>query len=143
MNEHGEAPVETLTYDNMNDWLVALVPSLRQEYEEWVEIYQGEPVGPHVAYGLLAHHLVHRLNEGSSDGDLVAIFGFIEELAQHEDERVVNVVAVTVVEHLLGWLTGEALARAIANMGLTTRDIAGEMASMFKTENEIRRLLEG
>jgi hypothetical protein len=143
MKEFDDLALTTLTYDNLNDWLVALVPERRDVYEGLDELFEDDPIGPHVAYGdVLNPYLTQLLNEGGHDEILTPIFAFIEKLAQHDDERVVNVIWVTTVEHLLGWLTGDALRRAIAHMGPTTRSIAREMASMFRTENEILQILD-
>jgi hypothetical protein len=144
MHEFNDTRAKTLTYDNMNDWLVPLVPERRETYERLVELYEGDPVGPHVAYeDVLNPYLIALLNEGGHEARLASIFAFIEELAQHGDERVTNVVEVSTVEGILcGGLTGDALERAIALMGPTTRTIAREMASMSNFENEILRILD-
>lgn len=137
-------PVDTLTYETMNDWLIPLVPERKDVYDDLVELFENDPIGPHVAYGdVLNPYLIQLLNEGGHDDTLAPIFAFIEDLAQHSDERVVNVIWVTTVEGLLGWLTGDALGRAIAHMGPATRAAAREMASMFRSEDEIIRLLDG
>ena len=143
MKEFNDSALKTLTYDNMNDWLVPLVPERRDVYEGLVELFEDDPIGPHVAYGdVLNPHLIRLLTEGGHDEILTPIFDFIEKLAQHDDDRVVNVIWVTTIEALLGWLTGDALRRAIAHMGPTTRTIAREVASMFRTEDEILKILD-
>lgn len=132
----------TLTYDTMNNWITLLVPALQAEYDEYVEMYEGHPVGPHVAYGsILMPYVVTHLNAGTDSGDLLRIFSLFGEMANHPDEMVVNVLWVTVVEHLLGWLTGDAFKRGINLMEAGTREAAYEMAELFRHCDEIRRLL--
>jgi hypothetical protein len=131
-----------VTYQTMNERLVEVVPELEATYLDWVETFTGDPVGPHIAYGLVVGYLCACLNDAHNQRDLAPIFAFIEQLAPHEDEQVVNVIHVTVVEGLLGGLSGAALERAIALMGPTTRDIARQAAEVYVAAADIRATLD-
>lgn len=125
----------------MNTRLIKVVPALAAMYAEWAEIHDDEPVGPHVAYGMLAAHLVNLLRDDGHEAELTRIFRFIEELALHPDEDIVNVIHVSVLEALLDSLSGEELRRAVRLMRPATREIARQQAEMFRHADEIRGLL--
>lgn len=140
----------TVTYVTMNDRLLEVIPALRSRYTlydmEWRTIEDPDdpdaPIGPHIAYGdFLNPHIMTLLHDGNRDGELVSIFAFVEELAQHTDAAVVNVIDVTVVEGLIGSLRGDVLQRAVGLMGPVTRKLAYEREEMFRHCDEIRRML--
>ncbi len=125
----------------MNKRLIEVVPALATEYQEWVELYEGDPVGPYIPYADLVRHLRGLLDEGGHDDYLTPILAFIEELARHPDDDVVTLVYVEVVEGLLDTFDEEVLKRTIRLMGPTTRQIAYEVAESRRHCEQIRRLL--
>ena len=130
-----------VTYETLNERLIQVAPALSAEYQQWVELYEGDPVGPYIVYADLVRHLRGLLDEEGHDGYLTPIFAFIEELAQHPDDDVVTLVYVEVVEGLLDTWDGEALKRTFRMMGPTTRQIAEEVAPSLRHGEQIQRLL--
>jgi hypothetical protein len=125
----------------MNERLIEVVPAMSAAYQEWLDLFEDEPVGPHLTYADLVRHIHAALAARNHDDDLVPIFAFIEDLAHHPDEDVVTVTWVTVVEGLVATADRDLLKRTIRLMGPTTRQIAHEVAEMFRHCDEIRSML--
>lgn len=111
-----------ITYDDLSEALIGVVPELQEKYaailQEWGE---GSP-GQHVVYGDLLNSYIPALLEMRGPKDAVQrIFTFLEELANHEDERVQEVVAATVLEYLDAY---GFLPRAWSYMREATRRLA-------------------
>ena len=128
-------------YDTMNELLIDLVPALTDEYQEWLDDFDGDPVGPDLVYADLVRHFHAAFEAGNDAAYFVPIFAFIEELAQHTDELVLSVVYVTVVEGLLDTHDEDVLKRTIQLMGPSTRQITYEVAATRRHCEQIRRLL--
>jgi hypothetical protein len=137
-----------VTYETMNERMIEVVPALRKRYKqyekEWFAVDDdGDPVGPHVAYGdFFTLHLRNLLRTSNDDVEITRLLAFIEGLAHHPDDNVVNVVRVTVVEGLLDTSDSNVLRRTIRLVGPTTRSIADDSAEMFHHCNEIRGLID-
>ncbi len=96
----GEQPIE---YDNLGDALVSRLPQLRRTYEKEMEWWGGDDPGPHNLFSaVLNPNLISMLSAGGPIDELERAFAFLEELAQHDDIRVREVVGTTVLERLAG-----------------------------------------
>lgn len=131
----------THIYDTMNELLIDLVPALTDEYQEWLDDFDGDSVGPHLVYADLVRHIRAALDAGNDDAYFAPIFGFIEELAEHTDDLVLSVVYTTVVEGLVDTVDEDVLRRIIQLMGPTTRQITYEVAESRRHCEQIRSLL--
>jgi len=107
--------------------LLAALPELRPKYEENLESL----AGPYVAFSVLLNPLLWKLleSEGKQD-DLHRIFTLVEQLATDSDYRVRTLVAVEVLEPLVG----ESIAvPAIGYMGSATRVLFAECERFIAT----------
>ena len=90
-----------ITFENMAEKLIEVVPELRCQYESELEWWGDEQPGAHIIFGdVLNPYLICLLESGNQEAILARIFTFLEQLANHEDTRVQEVVAVTVCERL-------------------------------------------
>lgn len=121
-----------IAYEEMTDELLRRFPNLRRAYEEEFGWWGEDVPGQHVTYGdLLNPYLISLLEADDKPEELRRIFDFLEELANHPNARVQNVVSVTVVEQLTDkeeWLTA-----AWPYMGKKTREFARELAEFWGT----------
>lgn len=123
-----------IAFDNLATHLVAAVPELRSQYESELEWWGAEP-GAHIVFGDLLDPYLISLLEANARPQIERIFAFLEELANHEDIRVQEVVAVTVCERLgdkAEWLT---LARQY--MGKKTLRFSQEIEEFWGREKAI------
>lgn len=93
-------------------------PELRSKYIALMEDWgiEGKP-GQHVIYGEILNPYIDKLlEERDSDKKLEDIFCFLERLSNSEEERIQEVVVVTVLEHF----DKESLEKVRAFMGPTT-----------------------
>jgi len=112
-------------YKNLVEALLEAIPELRSRYDSWRKEL-GEDLGPHVVFGdVLDPHLETLLESKGHDEQLRRIFAFLEQLANHEDVHVREVVQVTVCEEL-GDREG-SLKKARQYMGQNTRRLFDEM----------------
>ena len=122
--------ISQLHYDHVAEALVEAVPELRAAYDEERRQWGDEPPGPHVIFGdLLNPYLLTLLHTGQQKVKLRQIFAFLEELAQHEDIHIQELVAVTVCERL-----GDdsiALQAASRYMGARTRLFSNEVEAFW------------
>ncbi len=119
-----------VTSDHVAEALVAAIPALRAAYDEERRQWGDEPPGPRVIFGdILNPYLLTLLHTGEQKATLRQIFAFLEELAQHEDLHIQELVAVTVCERL-----GDdaiALAAASRYMGAQTRQFSTEVEAFW------------
>ncbi len=93
----------SISYANMSERLIEAVPELRLKYESQLNWWGDEKPGRHIVYGdLLNPYLISLLEENGQKDVLGRIFALLEALSQHEDILVREVVAVTVLETLVG-----------------------------------------
>lgn len=107
--------------------LLEALPELRPAYEKNVESL----TGPYVAFSVLLNPLLWKLleSEGAED-DLRRIFTLVERLATDSDYRVRTLVAVEVLEPLVG----EPIAvPAIGHMGPSSRALFAECEQFIET----------
>lgn len=89
-----------IRYENASDKLVEYVPELSEAYETELKWWGDEAPGPHVVYGDILNPYIDRLLESGNDVALRRVFEFLEVLSCSKDQRVQELVAVTVCEHL-------------------------------------------
>lgn len=114
-----------ITYENMADKLVEALPELRPEYEAELEYWGDEKPGRHVTYGNILNPHIESALESHDEDFLRRAFSFLEELANHDDEKVQEVVGVTVCEGLIG--NKKLLPAAKSYMGEATLRICREI----------------
>lgn len=109
------------------DALLVALPELRPAYLKNLESLPG----PYVAYSVLLNPLLWKLLESEGkENDLRRIFAFVERLATDSDYRVRTLVAVEILEPLVG----ESIAvPAIAYMGSATRALFAECERFIAT----------
>lgn len=121
-----------LTYQNLGDKLIEAVPELRPQYEQELQGWGEEEPGAHNIYGdVLNPFLLSLLKSDAQEDTLRRIFDFLEELANHNDPNVQDVVGATVIERLHG--AGE-LKHARRYMGPRTLQISREIEEWKPTK---------
>lgn len=123
-----------ITYENLGEKLVQEIPELRPKYEEELRWWGAEKPGAHIIYGdVLDPHLMSLLDSDlNEERALNRIFVFLEQLANHEDIHVQEVLAVTVCEDLSA--NKERLAKARKYMGPQTLQICQEVEEWKPTK---------
>lgn len=118
-----------ITFENMSARLVEAIPELRDSYKKELAWWRDEKPGAHNIYGdVFTPHLVSLLKTEGNEDKLTQAFQFIEELANHEDDRVQEVVAVTILEYLWGH-EHHLLTRARRFMGGMTMGLLKKVES--------------
>ena len=124
-----------VTYENMNQRLVEVLPERQEAYEGLLEWWGDEEPGQHVVYGDLINPWLFDLLDEPIDEELFGrIFGLMEELANHEERHVREVVVVTILEYLLH--DDAKHERARAYMGPTTLNYSRQVEKHWKTKPE-------
>jgi hypothetical protein len=90
----------TVRYEDVSDKLMEHVPELREAYEAELKWWGNDQPGPHVVYGDVLNPYIDRLLQSGDQAALRRVFAFLEILSCCEDQRVQELVAVTVCEHL-------------------------------------------
>ncbi len=122
--------MEEITYDNLAEALVEVVPELQQKYEVERRWWRDVLPPPHIVYGdLLNPYIATLLSTGDQEEILRRIFEFLETLAKHEDQHVRDLVTVTVCEYLGG--NKDLLAKARKYMGPSTRELSWEIQAFW------------
>ena len=125
--------MKRLSYDKLSTKLIDVVPELRGEYEKERKWWGEEIPGPHIIFGdILTPHLISLLESNREKGRLERIFDFLEELANHEDAHVREVVQVTVCERLGD--KKEWLEKARQYMGKATLRLSHEIEKFWGRE---------
>jgi hypothetical protein len=119
----------------LGEKLAEVVPELREKYESELRWWGEEKPGAHIIFGdVLNPFLVTLLDTIAKEKILRQIFEFLEELANHEDQRVQEVVAATVCEYLLhkkDWMT-----KARQYMGPQTLRLSRKVEAFWSKEKE-------
>ncbi len=119
-----------ITFENMAEKLIEVVPELRCQYESELEWWGDEQPGTHIIFGdVLNPYLICLLESGNQEAIMVRIFAFLEELASHEDTRVQEVVAVTVCERLGD--DSKVIEKARRYMGKKTLSLSNEIEDFW------------
>jgi hypothetical protein len=121
-----------ITYDQLNDVLIEVVPELGESYRALRNEWVGETPGPHVVYGDMLNPFIVEMLSAPVENHalLVRVFGLLERLASHPDVKVQEVVQMTVCERL-----GQEplLATARTFMGPSTLQLSHEIETFWGT----------
>lgn len=113
------------TYEQAAQMLVQSLPELRDAYQEMAEWWgPDEPPAAHPLYDEILIPYIHKLlaSDGpEADLSLTRVFAFIERLASSQDDRLRDLVGVTICERLVEDRT--LLSRARRYMGRATLKI--------------------
>jgi len=90
-----------LEYERLPVESVSLIPELRVPFEAERRWWSGEPPPPHVFFGdVFSTFLVGELQRGNRPELLKRLFGFVEDMANHPDARVQELVQQSVLANL-------------------------------------------
>lgn len=124
-----------ITYANLSQKLIEIVPELWPQYRKELESWGDEVPGPHIIYAdVLTPYLMALLkSEPNSEIEEVftRIFAFLETLANHKDVHISEVVGVSVLEPLYG---AGLLERARHYMGPATLQMSREIEEWKPTK---------
>ena len=100
-----------LEYERLPIESVGVIPELRIPLESERRWWSGEPIPPHVFFGdVFSGFLVSELGRDSRPELLKRLFAFVEELANHPDIRVQELVQQSVLANLCdGNVSGKQL----------------------------------
>jgi hypothetical protein len=114
-----------LEYETLLDELPVHIPELRRSYEAELTWWGTEEPEPHVIFASVVNPYLDRLLESDNRPALARAFDFLELLSRHADQRVQDLVLVTVCEHLGGNAKHWRAARQF--MGPVTRKHCDEL----------------
>jgi hypothetical protein len=128
--------VSEITFENMSEKLVEAIPELRPAYEKELEWWKGQDAGAHNIYSeVLNLYLLSSLKSKSrsqvEDATIKRVFAFLEELSNHNDPHVQEVVGATVLERLYG---AGLLEEARRYMGPATLQMSREIEEWEPTK---------
>jgi hypothetical protein len=116
--------------ENVVQEMLALLPELRPPYEKELSWWEGEEPGLHIIFGnILTPYIVNLLESGSDREKLEQAFNFLEDMAHSNDPEVINVLYVTILEHIGG---DDILAIAERFMGPKTKVMSQEIEEYWK-----------
>ena len=122
--------ISQIRYDNVVEALLEAVPELRPCYEAERRQWDGEIPGPHVIFGdVLNPYLLDLLGSDRHAAKLRQVFQFREQLANHEDVHIQELVAVTICERLGD--DSKILHKARKYMGARTRQFSDEVEAFW------------
>jgi hypothetical protein len=128
-----------IKFDNLSEHLVTAIPELRSQYESELEWWGDEQPGAHIIFGdILNPYLISLLELGDQEDTIKRIFAFLEQLANHEDTQIQEVVTVTVCERLGDHR--DLLAKARQYMGNTTIRFSHQIEEFWGREKAIAPL---
>jgi len=132
--------MQSLTFETVNDALVAVVPELREQYQKELQWWKGERPGPYNIFGYVLNPVLTSLLKGERNDEdtLYRIFRFFEEMATSDNPEVVNLLQVEELETLVAETS--LAAAAWKYMGPATKALARETAKIWHWE---RNLPEG
>lgn len=121
--------VSDLSYASLSQRFVDVAPALRDEYRRMLDDWEDEVPGQTIVFDdVISPYLIGLLRSPmSNDVQLRRVFAFFEAMAQHEDQHVRDVLAVTVSEQILGEPEIYDIAQSL--MGSTTRRIVDATAT--------------
>lgn len=124
---------EDVDWENMSGKVAERFPALKESYDRELRWWGEEKPGQHIIYGDVFFPYIKKVAEAGSDdneGELKRIFRFLEELANHSDERVQEVVCVTLCEDICG--DEAVLQRTRKYMGNKTREFCDSITASKK-----------
>ena len=118
-----------LNYDNLVQQMLEAVPEIRPYYEKELEWWNDE-ILPHVVFGDVINPYVISLLKNCENMDVLQkTFQFFEMMANCLDERVANVLGVTVLERIGD--EPDVLDQAVEFMGKKTKEISDEIEKFW------------
>lgn len=119
-------------YDELNDKLILAVPEIRKKYEEECEWWEDEKPGPHIVFGdILTPFIISVIKSRNQETEILdRIFNFLEQMSNHEDIHIQEVVAVSVIEYFVD--DPNLMEEARKYMGPTTVKFSYEMDEGWK-----------
>jgi hypothetical protein len=120
-----------LIYSTLVDALLSAVPELRSTYEKEREYWGEDVLAPHIVFGdILTPYIITLLESGTGSETLSRVFGFLEDLANHAEAPVQEVVALSVCERLAD--RAEWIESALAYMQPRTRELARQVSNAWR-----------
>ncbi|MFF0830691.1 hypothetical protein ACFYU8_27995 [Brevibacillus sp. NPDC003359] len=114
-----------MNYDNVTTRLLTVVPQIRPHYEKGMEWLEEEL--PHVLFGIMVVPFIIKNLEENKPLDVM--FNFIEEMSLSSDERIQELVVVSVIESLI--VEREIIHHAKSSMGKRTRELCDDIEREF------------
>lgn len=125
--------MDDINLSNLGDKLVEAVPELQPQYLAELEWWDEDKPGIHIIFGdILNPYLISLIKSDSQQETLIRIFDFLEKLANHKNEQIQEVVAVTVCERLGD--EPELLLKARQYMGSKTQEMSYEIEKFWGRE---------
>lgn len=125
--------MDNVRLSNLGDKLVEAVPELQPQYLAELEWWGEDKPGVHIIFGdIFNPYLISLIKSDSQQETLIHIFYFLEKLANHENEQIQEVVAVTVCERLGD--ESEILMKARQYMGRKTLEMSYEIERFWGRE---------
>lgn len=127
--------MDAVTDENFAEQLLAAVPETRPDYDEWLRLFDGEPVPLYIILGCVLNPYLLPLLDGDEDSDpesLRRIFAFLERAATSGNTRIEDAVAIAFVEHLLGDTAVTRRTKAWRYMGNATKKMYTDMEDWWK-----------
>ncbi|MDQ0087494.1 hypothetical protein J2T12_000888 [Paenibacillus anaericanus] len=88
-----------MEYNNVVQIMLEAIPEITPMYEK--ELDWWDEILPHIVFGdVLSPYIITLLRESNPEQTLEKVFDFLEQMAISSDERVQEVLAVTVLEQL-------------------------------------------
>lgn len=113
-----------LNYDNLVQQMLEAVPEIKPHYEKELEWW--DEILSHIVFGDVINPYIISLLKNSQDLDILQrAFQFFEIMANCPDERVAEVLGVTVLERLGD--EPEVLKKAMKFMGNKTKEISDDI----------------
>ncbi len=118
-----------ITYEEMTPHLILkYFPELKTKAEEEIAFWKPENIPAHCLFGNVFNSYLTALLHEYRDLEMICrIFDFYEYLAGEGDEKVKNLLQVTLLEYL--WDCAHIYHRAVFHMGENTRKINADIAS--------------
>jgi len=120
-----------MNYEDLTNALSLFFPDLKQHVECEMDTFDCYIPSPHILYGKVFNPFVKELLLRDSDSKAIQqVFGFLEDLAQSEDEEVINLLHVIILEAL--WDEKDTYEKACKYMLPMTKQIYGLIGEYMK-----------
>ena len=125
-----------LAYKEMTPGLILKnFPELKTKAEEEIAFWESENVPQHCLFGNIFNEYLSGLLLAYQDLKMICrIFDFYEYLADEGDEKVINLLQVTLLEYL--WDDARIYDKAVSHMGEKTRKINAKIASYLAVPSQ-------
>lgn len=113
-----------MDYNNVVQKMLKAIPEVTPMYEK--ELDWWDEILPHIVFGDVVNpYIIRLLREGNAEQIVQKVFNFLEQMAICSDERVQEILAVTVLEQLGDDPTILGVARQY--MGHETKKMSDEV----------------